>query len=54
MKNLTQLKQSLEDLKTLSQPEIKEELVSDNLAKFFVEAFEAAYKSIEMSNKIRN
>jgi hypothetical protein len=53
MENLIQLKQAVEDLKSLTQSEIKEELITDNLAKSLVEAFESAYRSLQISNNIK-
>ena len=52
MENLTNLESSIEDLKSLIQPETKEGLVDKDLAKRLVESFDMAYKSLGITNNI--
>lgn len=50
MENLKNLQHTIEDLKTLIQPEIKEGLISKDLAKELAESFDAAYRSLNTTN----
>jgi len=54
MDNLTNLQQTIEDLKGMVQLEPKEGLVDKDLAKTLMQSFEMAYKSLAIENNITN
>jgi hypothetical protein len=54
MDNLTNLQQTIEDLKGMVQLEPKEGLVDKDLAKHLMESFEMAYKFLEIGKNITN
>jgi hypothetical protein len=53
MDNLTQLQQTIEDLKALAQLETEEGLINKDLAKDLMKGFEMAYRCLEISNNIK-
>jgi len=52
MDNQVNLQEVIEDLKSLNELEIKEELISNDLAKQLAESFTIAYRSLMITNNI--
>jgi hypothetical protein len=52
MNNLTQLQQTIEDLKTLAQLQTGEGLIDKDLAKDLMKSFEMACRCLEIGNNI--